>query len=432
MNVAERIAELRARVEELNHAYHVLARPRASDAEYDAMKARLIALEQAFPDLADPRSPTRDVGAAPAEGFSKVRHRVAMLSLSNAFEDQDVIDFVERIRRFLSLDAAATVTITAEPKIDGVSLALRYEKGRLVEAATRGDGAEGENVTANARTIADIPEALAGDVPEVFEVRGEVYMNNADFAAMNDAQEAKGEKIYANPRNFAAGSLRQLDPAITASRPLRFFAYAWGDASALPADTQLGVVEAFARWGLPTNPLMTRAESVDDLLAHYRHIEAQRATLGYDIDGVVYKVDRLSRSLFDFSRIMEEFDRKKVSFVSVTQQFNTTTSMGRLTLNMLLSFAQFEREVTGERIRDKIAASKKKGMWMGGMTPLGYDAAGRTLVMNAEEAETVRTIFALYDRLGSVREVKAEADRLGLIEEQIAKWTEAGGAASVA
>ena len=276
-----------------NTAYHTHDAPEISDAEYDAMKARLIALEEAFPALAAPDSPTRAVGAAPADGFTKVRHRVAMLSLSNAFDDEDVREFVDRIRRFLSLEADEPVAITAEPKIDGVSLALRYEGGKLVEAATRGDGTEGENVTANARTIADVPETLTGEVPEVFEVRGEVYMANEDFAEMNRQQEAKGEKIYANPRNFSAGSLRQLDPSVTASRPLKFFAYAWGDHTALPAETQSGVVEAFTDWGLVTNPLMRRCEDVGELLDHYRDIEAQRATLGYDIDGVVYKVDRL-------------------------------------------------------------------------------------------------------------------------------------------
>ena len=284
---------LAATLRRANTAYHTNDAPEISDAEYDAAKNRLIALEDAFPDLAAPDSPTRQVGAAPADGFSKVRHRVAMLSLSNAFDDQDVIEFVDRIRRFLSLDEQTAVPLTAEPKIDGVSLALRYENGVLVEAATRGDGAEGENVTANARTISDVPEKLDGNVPDVFEVRGEVYIANDDFEAMNRAQEAKGEKIYANPRNFAAGSLRQLDPAITASRPLKFFAYAWGDVSAMPAETQSGVVKAFADWGLQTNPLMARFETVKDLLDHYRQIEAQRATLGYDIDGVVYKVDRL-------------------------------------------------------------------------------------------------------------------------------------------
>ena len=284
---------LAAAIRRADKAYHAHDAPEISDAEYDAMKARLIALEEAFPDLAAADSPTRTVGAPPAEGFGKIRHRVPMLSLSNAFEDQDVIDFVDRIRRFLSLGADAAVPMTAEPKIDGVSLSLRYEGGELVEAATRGDGTEGENVTANARTIKDIPHKLSGDVPDVFEVRGEVYMENEAFAAMNAAQEEKGEKIYANPRNFAAGSLRQLDPSVTASRPLRYFAYAWGDVSALPARTQYEVVQAIGDWSLPVNPLMERVDSVEAMLEHYRRIEAQRATLGYDIDGVVYKVDRL-------------------------------------------------------------------------------------------------------------------------------------------
>ena len=288
-----RIKTLSASLRAANTAYHTKDAPEISDAQYDATKRELIALEEAHPDLALPDSPTKAVGAAPAEGFSKIRHRVAMLSLSNAFSDEDVGEFAESIRKFLKLSEDEPLAITAEPKIDGVSLALRYENGELVEAATRGDGEEGENVTANARTIADIPERLTGDVPEVFEVRGEVYVMNDAFAEMNRAQEAAGEKVYANPRNFAAGSLRQLDPTITASRPLRFFAYAWGDVSALPSQQQSGVVEAFATWGLPTNPLTRCCETVTELLAHYRDILSQRPTLGYDIDGVVYKVDRL-------------------------------------------------------------------------------------------------------------------------------------------
>ncbi|MEM7742980.1 MAG: NAD-dependent DNA ligase LigA [Pseudomonadota bacterium] len=284
---------LSASLRRANSEYHTHDSPEISDAEYDAMKARLLALEEEFPDLAAPDSPTRMVGAAPAEGFGKVRHRVPMLSLSNAFEDVEVHDFVARIRRFLSLADDHAVAITAEPKIDGVSLALRYEGGKLVEAATRGDGTVGENVTANARTIADIPDELIGNVPHVLEVRGEVYMSKDAFAEMNRQQETKGQKVYANPRNFAAGSLRQLDPSITASRPLSFFAYAWGDVTDLPAETQSGVVAAFADWGFQTNPLTKKCETVDALLDHYRAIEAQRAQLPYDIDGVVYKVDRL-------------------------------------------------------------------------------------------------------------------------------------------
>jgi DNA ligase (NAD+) len=290
---AAEIAELTAQIEAANIAYHREDAPEISDAEYDRLKTRLMALEHAFPALARADSPTHTVGAAPAEGFAKVRHRVPMLSLANAFATADVEDFVDGIRRFLKLAPEAPLGLTAEPKIDGVSLSLRYEGGRLIEAATRGDGAEGENVTANARTIGDIPERLKGDVPEVLEVRGEVYMRHADFRALNEAQTARGLKIYANPRNFAAGSLRQLDPGITASRPLRFFAYAWGEVSALPAETQSGVIAAFAAWGLPVNPLMKLCQSLEELLAHYAAIERQRATLGYDIDGVVYKVDRL-------------------------------------------------------------------------------------------------------------------------------------------
>ncbi|MGR3718243.1 MAG: NAD-dependent DNA ligase LigA [Thermohalobaculum sp.] len=275
-----------------NTAYFQHDAPEISDAEYDALKLRLIAVEAEFPELARPDSPSRMVGAAPAEGFGKVRHRVPMLSLGNAFTDEDVGDFVKRIRRFLSL-SSEEIEFTSEPKIDGLSLSLRYEGGALVEAATRGDGSEGENVTANARTIDDIPERLTGDVPEVFEVRGEVYMHHTDFAALNTAQEKKGAKVFANPRNAAAGSLRQLDASITAARPLRFFAYAWGEVSSLPATTQSGVIEALAGWGFKTNPPTERCASVAEMLAHYRQIKEDRATLGYDIDGVVYKVDRL-------------------------------------------------------------------------------------------------------------------------------------------
>ena len=291
-DAAAEIAALTAQVEAADVAYHREDAPGISDAEYDRLKARLIALEQAFPALARPGSPTRTIGAAPAEGFSKVRHRVPMLSLQNAFSTEEVSDFVEGMRRFLKL-GDAPLGLTAEPKIDGVSLSLRYEGGLLVEAATRGDGAEGENVTANARTIGDIPERLTGEVPNTFEVRGEVYMAHADFRALNEVQLERGLKVYANPRNFAAGSLRQLDPAITASRPLRFFAYGWGDVSALPADTQSGMVAALGAWGLPVNPLVLRCETLDQLFEHYEAIERQRARLGYDIDGVVYKVDRL-------------------------------------------------------------------------------------------------------------------------------------------
>jgi len=291
-SAADAIARLAAEVAHHDRAYHRDDAPEITDAEYDALKARLHALEAAFPDLARPDSPTHSVGAPPAEGFAKVRHRVAMLSLANAFETEEVRDFEARIRRFLNLGDQRIVFLS-EPKIDGVSIALRYEDGRLTEAATRGDGTEGENVTANACTIDDIPERLAGRVPPVFEVRGEVYMSQADFARLNATQAEAGAKTFANPRNAAAGSLRQLDPAITAARPLRFFAYGWGEVSRLPADTQSQMLEVFERWGLPTNPLARRCASVEALLDHYIEVEAARADLGYDIDGVVYKVDRL-------------------------------------------------------------------------------------------------------------------------------------------
>ena len=276
--------------------YYQQDAPEISDAEYDSLRLRLAAIEARFPDLIRADSPSKRVGAAPATGFAKVRHRVAMLSLGNAFSDADVSDFDQRVRRFLGLDAGSELTFTAEPKIDGLSISLRYEGGRLTEAATRGDGAEGENVTANVKTIDEIVRELDngnGDVPDVFEVRGEIYMAHRDFQTLNEAQAERGDKVFANPRNAAAGSLRQLDSSITASRPLRFFAYAWGEASEIPGDTQFDVINAMGRWGLPVNPLLRVCASVEDMLDAYREIEGQRANLGYDIDGVVYKVDRL-------------------------------------------------------------------------------------------------------------------------------------------
>jgi DNA ligase (NAD+) len=294
---AEAAAEIGRLCEDIAHhdrLYFQADAPEIPDAEYDALRARLAALEARFPDLVRPDSPSRRVGAAPVEGFGKVRHRVAMLSLGNAFEDQDVADFAARVRRFLGLGAEDALAMTAEPKIDGLSISIRYERGRLVEAATRGDGTEGENVTANVRTIGEIPHELSGRaIPDVIEVRGEIYLGHEDFRRLNAAQAAAGEKVFANPRNAAAGSLRQLDAGITASRPLCFFAYTWGEASSLPAKTQHGVVDAFAGWGLKVNPLRRLCTGVDDLLAYYREIGERRASLGYDIDGVVYKVDRL-------------------------------------------------------------------------------------------------------------------------------------------
>ncbi len=274
--------------------YHGADAPVISDADYDALRARNLAIEERFPKLVRDDSPSFRVGTAPSEKFDKIEHSVAMLSLGNAFEDKDVADFCDRVRKFLNLKESDELAVTAEPKIDGLSASLRYEKGLLARAATRGDGRVGEDVTANVRTIKDVPLKLAGDdVPDVIEVRGEVYMSHADFEALNARQQAAGKEPFANPRNAAAGSLRQLDSRITAARPLRFFAYAWGEASALPAKTQSGVVEAFRAWGFSINPLMTRCENVDALLQLYRAVEAKRATLGYDIDGVVYKVDRL-------------------------------------------------------------------------------------------------------------------------------------------
>lgn len=287
----ERLAREIRRHDEL---YYNNDAPEITDAAYDALRQRNDAIEARFPDLVRPDSPSARVGAAPSEQFAKVKHAVPMLSLGNAFNDEDVQDFVDRVRRYFKRGEANDAAFTAEPKIDGLSISLRYEKGALVLGATRGDGTTGENVTANVRTIDDIPEKLSGDdVPDVFEVRGEIFMRHEDFAALNAAQEAAGKQTYVNPRNTASGSLRQLDPSITARRKLHFFAYAWGEASALPADTQMGIVDAMARWGLPTNPLMKRCETVEEMLALHAEIEVQRATLGYDIDGVVYKVDRL-------------------------------------------------------------------------------------------------------------------------------------------
>ena len=297
LNRQEAASELERLAVEIAHhdeRYHGEDAPEISDADYDALRLRNEAIEARFPDLVREDSPSKRVGSVPQAKFSKIRHRVPMLSLGNGFSEEDVREFLGRIRRFLNLAENTPLELTAEPKIDGLSLSLRYEKGKLVQGATRGDGTEGENVTANVRTVKDIPNRIdAKDFPEVFEVRGEIYMTHKDFAKMNEKQSGAGEKVFANPRNAAAGSLRQLDPSITASRPLRFFAYAWGEVSKLPDDTQWGVIQAFRRWGFPVNPLMKLCTSADDLLAHYHAIESERALLGYDIDGVVYKVNRL-------------------------------------------------------------------------------------------------------------------------------------------
>jgi DNA ligase (NAD+) len=274
--------------------YYVEDAPMVSDAEYDALRQRYEALEKAFPELVGPESLTRKVGAAPSEKFAKVRHKVPMLSLGNVFSDAEVTEFVARIRRFLGLDPKAELTLTAEPKIDGLSCSIRFEHRRLVQAATRGDGFEGEDVTANVKTIAEIPHVLKAGAPDILEVRGEVYMTHKDFAALNARQARAGKTLFANPRNAAAGSLRQLDPAVTAERPLHFFAYAWGEVSKLPADSQTGMVRLFAKLGLPVNPLTIICHNADELLRHYHGIEERRAELGYDIDGVVYKVDSIA------------------------------------------------------------------------------------------------------------------------------------------
>jgi DNA ligase (NAD+) len=274
--------------------YYTANSPQIADADYDLLRAELEALEARYPHLKTADSPSKRVGSAPGEGFGKVRHGVPMLSLGNAFADGDVTEFVARITKFLGEQA---LTFTAEPKIDGLSISLRYERGKLVQAATRGDGFEGENVTANVLTITRIPHVLKGPhVPELIDVRGEIYLGTVDFTALNASQAAKGEKLFANPRNAAAGSLRQLDSTITAQRPLGFFAYTWGEViGPLPADTQLGVIEAYKNWGLPVNPLTRICANAEALLAFYREIGESRSHLGYDIDGVVYKVNDLSK-----------------------------------------------------------------------------------------------------------------------------------------
>ncbi len=287
------LARLSVDMARANAAYHRDDQPDISDAEYDALKARNLAIEARFPNLKRADSPSEQVGAAPADGFSKVAHVVRMLSLSNAFDDVDIQEFDDRIRRYLGLSNDAPLAYTSEPKIDGLSLSLRYEAGQLVQAATRGDGAVGENVTANARTISDIPQILIG-APDVLEVRGEVYMSHVDFEALNARQAERSDKQFANPRNAAAGSLRQLDASVTKSRPLRFFAYAWGDVSAPLGDTQVQAIERLEELGFQTNTLTALCDGPQALLDHYAKIEQARATLGYDIDGVVYKVNDLA------------------------------------------------------------------------------------------------------------------------------------------
>ncbi|SHF05631.1 DNA ligase (NAD+) [Devosia limi DSM 17137] len=292
------LARLAAEIARHDIAYHQKDAPEITDADYDALRRRNADLEARFPALVRMDSPSVAVGAAVADGFAKVRHGIPMLSLANAFADEDVVDFVNRGRKFFERDFARDpgfqLNFTAEPKIDGLSASLRYENGVFVKGATRGDGTFGEDITENLRTIADIPHKLKGSGwPAVIEIRGEVYMTHAEFKALNEKSAASGGQVYVNPRNTAAGSLRQLDVSVTASRNLKFFAYAWGETSAQPADTQYEAVQKFGEWGFVINPLMIRTTSTEELLAHYRAIEAQRSSLGYDIDGVVYKLDRL-------------------------------------------------------------------------------------------------------------------------------------------
>ncbi len=289
-------AELQRLAAEIAHhdaLYHGKDKPEISDADYDALKRRNDAIEAQFPGLVRTDSPSQRVGAAPAGIFAQVTHARPMLSLDNTFSDEDVQDFVSSVYRFLGQMPDNSIAFTAEPKIDGLSMSLRYENRKLVTAATRGDGTTGENVTANIRTIREIPNELPADAPDIVEVRGEVYMAKSDFMALNAQMEAEGKQTYVNPRNTASGSLRQLDPKVTASRKLRFFAYAWGEMSQMPAETQWEMVQVFGRWGFPINPLTERLSSVQAILDHYREIGLQRPDLDYDIDGVVYKVDRL-------------------------------------------------------------------------------------------------------------------------------------------
>jgi DNA ligase (NAD+) len=287
-------ARLEAEIAEHDRLYYQEDAPKVSDAEYDALRRRYEGIEARFPAQRTSTSLSQRVGAAPAAKFAKVRHALPMLSLGNAFSEEDVRDFVERIRRFLKLGEKETIAFSAEPKIDGLSISLHYERGELVTAATRGDGSVGEDVTANIRTLKDVPHKLKDRrLPSICEVRGEVYMTKADFLKLNERQRESGGQVFANPRNSAAGSLRQKDPKITAARPLGFFAYGWGEMSEMPAESQSGMVKWFEVCGFSTNPLARLCRSVNELIAFHRGIEERRANLDYDIDGVVYKVDRV-------------------------------------------------------------------------------------------------------------------------------------------
>ena len=295
---ASELARLAAEIAHHDERYYRKDQPEISDADYDALRARNDEIEARFPVLVREDSPSLRVGAAPVGAFGKVSHRVPMLSIDNAFTEEKVEAFLNSAKAFLGLSSDQPLDVTAEPKIDGLSISLRYERGKLVQGATRGDGYEGEDVTANVRTIGDIPKTVAAeDFPPAFEVRGEIYMRHADFEKLNSEQERQGLKVFANPRNAAAGFVRQLDPSVTARRPLRFFAYAWGDVERLPADSQWGFYQAMSNWGFPVNPLMRLTSSIAEMLETYRQIEERRAGLGYDIDGVVYKINR-----FDLQR----------------------------------------------------------------------------------------------------------------------------------
>ncbi len=291
---AAELAFLAAEIARNDELYHGQDAPEISDADYDALKRRNEEIEARFPTLVRDDSPSRRVGSAPLATFAPITHSRPMLSLDNTFSDEDVRDFVASVYRFLGRLPDDSIAFTAEPKIDGLSMSIRYENGRLVTAATRGDGTTGENVTANVQTITEIPSRLPVGAPEVVEVRGEVYMAKSDFLALNEKMAAEGKQTYVNPRNTAAGSLRQLDASVTASRKLRFFAYAWGEMSRMPADTQFGMIEVLKSWGFPVNPMTQRLSRVEDIIAHYREIGLARPDLDYDIDGVVYKVDELA------------------------------------------------------------------------------------------------------------------------------------------
>ncbi len=293
-DAANELMRLARAIAHHDRLYHAEDSPEISDPEYDALVRRNAELEAAFPHLIRADSPSLKVGhQIAASPLGKVQHEVRMMSLDNAFSDEEVAEFVARVRRFLNLPPDAAVAMTAEDKIDGLSCSLRYEDGKLVRAATRGDGQVGEDVTANVAHIKDIPQTLRGGAPAVFEIHGEVFMSKHDFTALNAAQEAKGDKLFANPRNAAAGSLRQKDASVTAARPLRFWAHGWGAASAVPEVTHFAMMQRIAAWGVPVSSDLVRCNSVEELLQHYRSIGARRADLPYDIDGVVYKVDSL-------------------------------------------------------------------------------------------------------------------------------------------